>query len=245
MIRLRSRRRPPTTQVVWGRDQNGSDVVVKTVVGEGETRPDLAERLRQEASLLRLLEKRAGAVVPRVHSTLEDPPSLVLHKVAGSPLAVEREPSPTSVTAWSVLLRVLRAVEAIHDAGVVHRDLKPSNLLLTPDHRICVLDFGVACLRDAPRSMPDGWREVECGTPGFAPPELLSDPAKATSARVDVFALGRLMEWMWNASNGFAVDERPGAPRAVFDQATAFDPEHRFADAGVLRRAVEAVAGPR
>jgi serine/threonine-protein kinase len=37
---------------------------------------------------------------------------------------------------------------AIHAAGIVHRDLKPENILLTEDHRVRVMDLGVARLQD-------------------------------------------------------------------------------------------------
>ena len=61
-------------------------------------------------------------------------------------------------------------MRAIHDAGKLHRDLKPSNVLVAPDGRLTILDFGLAT-----PSSPDGTRSFEstAGTPAHMAPEQL------------------------------------------------------------------------
>ena len=50
----------------------------------------------------------------------------------------------------AALLRLTRAIEALHAAGRIHRDLKPANVVVDHDDRVVVLDFGLV-KEDLPR----------------------------------------------------------------------------------------------
>jgi serine/threonine protein kinase len=92
------------------------------------------------------------------------------------------------------------ALVAAHARGIVHRDLKPGNLMLTPEGRLKVLDFGLADRTAA--ALPEGRTLSSTPTtaalttpfagtvPYMAPEQLRGEPAEPTS---DLFAVGVLL----------------------------------------------------
>jgi len=88
------------------------------------------------------------------------------------------------------------AVEHAHRMSIVHRDIKPSNILVTPDRRVKLLDFGIARLAapDGPLGPHDRTlteRGSQRLTPAYASPEQLRGEPVTTSS--DVYALGVLL----------------------------------------------------
>src|SRR5207248_4935966 len=86
-----------------------------------------------------------------------------------------------------LLLEVARGLSAAHDRGLIHRDLKPDNIIVGPDMRPRILDFGLALSREEATRQGRGFE----GTPLYASPEqVLGKPLTAAS---DVFSFGSLM----------------------------------------------------
>jgi hypothetical protein len=87
--------------------------------------------------------------------------------------------------------QLARGVQAIHAAGKLHRDLKPSNVLLTPERRVLILDFGLAVdpeLGGVGQTLGDG---SISGTPSYmAPEQAAGRPATEAS---DWYAVGVML----------------------------------------------------
>jgi len=160
----------------------------------------------------------------------------------------------------SVVGQLLDALECAHAQGVWHRDIKPANLLLTPDGRLKVTDFGIARIDGGDRTH----RTSVLGSPGYMAPERYTDDAP--DARVDIFSCGVLLYELLAGRAPFRgaagavmyqvmhdeppppsqLDLEPPAPRAfdaVVARAMAKRAEDRFADAAQMRAALEAAAG--
>jgi len=89
------------------------------------------------------------------------------------------------------LVSVSQGLEHAHSRGIVHRDLKPSNVLLTVDHRVKILDFGLARRVDNgsnAESSEGALGNSMSGTPKYIPPEAIQ--GGPIDARSDVYSLG-------------------------------------------------------
>ncbi len=150
----------------------------------------------------RWLELEAGSLVKLVHPNIVRVadagciglyPYLATELVDGLPLN-ERvrtdPPSPRRILDWTIALA--DALGAAHGRGIVHRDLKPLNVIITPDGRPLLIDFGLASLVTAYRPEP---RRDATGTYPFMAPEQARGEADADH-RVDVFGLGGLLKYM-------------------------------------------------
>jgi len=143
------------------------------------------ERVLQEA-------RKAAALndpgVVTVYSVLDDtsPPAIVMELIEGFP--IDRFAERLSFSQKAGLLReVARALAMAHARGLVHRDLKPDNILVGPDLRPRILDFGLALL---PEEAP-AQAGVFAGSPLFASPEQVE--CKPLGPASDIFSFGSLM----------------------------------------------------
>lgn len=93
----------------------------------------------------------------------------------------------------SALPQLVAALNAIHHLGIVHCDIKPSNVLVTPDGRVVVLDFGLVSenVIESDEADPGSWNMDVLGTPAYMAPEQVI-PGAASSAS-DWYSVGVML----------------------------------------------------
>jgi hypothetical protein len=111
----------------------------------------------------------------------------------------ERGPLPPDTVA-RLAEQLLSALEAAHAAGIVHRDVKPGNIMLLPNGRVKLLDFGIAQAMDDPRLTSSG---VLVGSPTYMAPERIRDGQADPGS--DLWALGAVLYF---AVEGYSPFER-------------------------------------
>ncbi|MEU0535216.1 serine/threonine-protein kinase [Amycolatopsis tolypomycina] len=99
-------------------------------------------------------------------------------------LVRQRGPMPAAQAA-QLGERVLAALQAAHAAGIVHRDVKPANILVAPDGRVKLTDFGIAHAVDDPRLTTSG---MIVGSPAFMAPERVE--GREAMPASDLWSLG-------------------------------------------------------
>ncbi|MEL6904604.1 MAG: serine/threonine-protein kinase [Planctomycetota bacterium] len=88
------------------------------------------------------------------------------------------------------IIETAEALHHAHEASVVHRDVKPSNILVNPEGRAKLCDFGLAQLAEESRLTRTG--DVS-GTPYALAPEQIDPSLGAVDRRTDVYALGTVL----------------------------------------------------
>ena len=146
-----------------------------------------------------------------------------------------------------LIVQLCQAVSAVHGAGFVHGDISSGNILVAPDNRLVLIDFG--------ESRPVGAPSTPArATPDFAAPELFRGaPASIAS---DIYSLGVLISLLVRSQ----IDKDPsrhaaaalGVPQEtrstlldVIERATESDPSRRYATVEEILSAVQPLAGPR
>lgn len=160
----------------------------------------------------------------------------------------------------SLMMQLLDALECAHEQGVWHRDIKPANLLVTPDGRLKVTDFGIARIEASDLTQPSS----VLGSPGYMAPERYT--GDTPDCRVDIFSCGALFYELLTGTRPFrgsssqimyqvlhdtppgpstlAIDHPPPERfNAVVARALARRPEDRYTSAAQMRAALLEVAG--
>jgi len=147
------------------------------------------ERLRREARAAALLSDPGIATVFALDQ-IDGQWYLAYEYVPGNTLRDELRRGPLGVArALGTGLAIARALAAAHALGIVHRDLKPENVMLAPDGRVKVLDFGLAQVTGT--NLETSYLTETgtiLGTPAYMAPEQIR--GGHVDARADVFALG-------------------------------------------------------
>jgi tetratricopeptide (TPR) repeat protein len=152
-----------------------------------------------------------------------------------------------------MVAEVADALDYAHRNGVIHRDVKPSNLLLSPQGRLSVNDFGLARVLEQPGMTLTG---EFVGTPAYTSPEQVTAGRIPLDHRTDVYSLGATLYELLTLQPPFTgkqrdqvlaqiVQKEPKAPRklnkkvpldleTICLKALEKDPDRRYQTAGQM-----------
>ena len=164
----------------------GRTVAIKILKDEYMGDPGFLERFRAEARHAALVNHEG---IASVFDYGEENGSafLVMELVPGEALStiLERDGQLSTDKTLDIVAQTSAALQAAHSAGLVHRDIKPGNLLITPDGRVKITDFGIARIAD---QVPLTATGQVMGTVQYLSPEQAS--GHPASPATDTYSLG-------------------------------------------------------
>ncbi len=208
---------------IHGDEQNG-EVAVSSLLAEAE-----------------ILKRIDHPALPRIVDIIEEPEqiSLVMDYIRGESLerVLKKRGTLPEETVVDWAKQICDALLYLHSRRppIIYRDLKPANLMLTPEGKVRIIDFGIA--REYKEQ--SGADTTVLGTRGYASPEHYG--TRQTDARSDIYTLGMTLHHLltgvsprtpgylyypvrhWNPQVSVHLE-------AVIDKCTALDPDDRYAD---------------
>jgi len=191
-------------EVYLARDTRlGREVAIKVLSESLASDPGWRSRFLKEAQVLASLNHPSIATIYGLENAPDGTHYLVLERVEGETLASKLSSGALPVKeALEISGHIAAALGAAHARGIVHRDLKPGNVMLTPDSKVKLLDFGLASssgmgvgadsnAQDTaiePTRSVRGEISTVTGTPGYMSPEQVR--GEAQDRRTDVFSFG-------------------------------------------------------
>jgi len=173
--------------------------LISTKLMSGADRADYIRRFRREA------EAAARCAHPNIVAVYdfalhEEQPYLAMEFVAGRSLRqlLDDEPAMDVPEAIAIMLQVLDALTSAHEQGVIHQDIKPGNIMMTPDHRVKVGDFGISKLMNVETTTVFS----TIGTPSYMSPEQCRGD-DIVDGRSDIFSAGAMLYEMVAGERAF------------------------------------------
>jgi serine/threonine protein kinase/tetratricopeptide (TPR) repeat protein len=203
----------PGYEILWELGRGGMGVVYKArqvaldravaikwiLAGTGATQQDVT-RFRQEAEAVASLQ-HANIVQVYDVGQVQGRPYIVLEFVDGGTLARKLGDKPLPPRQAAQYVQTLaRAVQAVHQRGILHRDLKPGNVLMAADGTPKITDFGLA-KRFESQAAGDGGHGASAltqtgaimGTPCYMSPEQAAGRSREIGPATDIYALGAIL----------------------------------------------------
>jgi len=129
---------------------------------------------------------------------------IVMEYIAGTDLKtlIRRKKHFNPLEAVELMKKISDGVGYAHRAGLVHCDLKPQNIMVTPDNKVKITDFGVS--RALATIQPDEHSDIVWGSPQYFSPEQASGGAPSPAS--DVYSLGAILYEMITGQPPFVAD---------------------------------------
>jgi serine/threonine-protein kinase len=248
----------------------GKRVAIKTLHAAGARSEELIGRFIREGKAAARIQHPNVVDVVDV-GAVEGMPYLIMEYLEGQDLgaALEHDAPMTSGAIADLMMPVVSALTAVHEAGIVHRDLKPDNIFITRSKGGALepklVDFGISKLDDAQSLQLTGTSAI-LGTPYYMSPEQAAS-SKQIDYRSDIFSLGVILyqcathELPFNAESLFQLLTQivrvdppalrslqpsvPAAFEALVDRAMRKEPAQRFQSAAELGAALLPFASER
>jgi serine/threonine protein kinase/tetratricopeptide (TPR) repeat protein len=248
--------------VYRGRDERlDRDVALKLLPSDRFSDAEARRRFRNEALMLSQLNHPNIASIYDFDSQ-DGLDFLVMELIAGVTLAKKLEKGPFSESESLYISRqILAALGEAHRIGIVHRDLKPSNVVVSSNHHVKILDFGLSTNRKNPTSVStESLEELghDAGTLPYMAPEILQ--GKPCDARADIWSAGVVMYEMtaghrpfggktsYEVSSAILGSDPANIPepvsqgfRAVVMRCLVKEPERRYQNVGEVEAALACV----
>lgn len=187
-------------RVLRGTDNQGRQVAIKEILPEFASDFEIRTRTEREVELLQQLNNDS---IVKVYDQfpLGDNFYIVMEFVDG--LNVEQYVQKYGAIPWEratrFMVKILEAMQFVHEKNFVHRDMKPSNIMIRNDERICILDFGIA--KDMGSQNGGTVIGTIIGSDGYMSPEQAD--GFSIDHRADIYALGCVFYYMLTGHHAY------------------------------------------
>jgi serine/threonine protein kinase len=236
-------------------------VAIKALHHSLLSEPEVVERFLREA---KTLAKFSHQNIVTLYTALEEENRfyLVMEYVEGETVKsmIDEKGALPLEECISMFLQVLQGVGYAHQLQVIHRDIKPANIIITPEGRAKITDFGIAKVAGDVQLTKAG---LQIGTLQYMPPEQLN--GKNSTFSCDIYALGATFFEMLTGRVPFKADsqfevmrlvesEPPPSLRSLAEsipegvdqailKALSKEPQDRFSSATEFAQAIESAMG--
>lgn len=191
-------------QIFKGKDEYGRTIAVKEILPEFANDWSIISRIEKEVEFLVKVDHPS---IVKLHAAFKDSSTdcyyIVMEFVEGLNIEqyVGRNGAISADKAIDIMVKILDAMQCVHNAHIIHRDIKPSNIMIRDNGSICLLDFGVAKDVEPTNGHSTTIVGSVIGTSGYMSPEQAD--GYAIDYRSDIYALGCVFFYMLTGQHAF------------------------------------------